>query len=110
METIGCYDCSGIVSMRAFACPHCGSREPLGPYAHNQRELRSHRIEYRNDRLLGGLTFLTGSAGFLFGAVEGSNWIFHTLLIIVCCMIGLLVAAAIIFFSTIARTFRNLFF
>jgi hypothetical protein len=52
-ELIGCNDCGGAVSLSAASCPHCGSREPSGPYTPAQREKRLHRIEEINDQTPG---------------------------------------------------------
>jgi hypothetical protein len=73
-ELIGCYDCGGAVSFSAGACPHCGSREPSGPYVQSQREQRFHRIEERNDQTLVGMLVLCTGIGFFFGAVTGGTW------------------------------------
>ncbi|GLR87666.1 hypothetical protein GCM10007857_43770 [Bradyrhizobium iriomotense] len=51
-ELIGCYDCGGNVSFSAMACPHCGSREPAGPYVQSSKERRLHGIEEKNDQTL----------------------------------------------------------
>ncbi|WP_439373474.1 hypothetical protein [Bradyrhizobium sp. DASA03120] len=36
-ELMGCYDCGGNISFSAVACPHCGSREPSGPYVQSPK-------------------------------------------------------------------------
>jgi len=73
-ETIGCHDCGGTVSFSAYSCPHCGSREPAGPYIHSPREQRLHNIEERNDQTLIGMLVLCAGIGFFFGAVTGGAW------------------------------------
>lgn len=70
-ELIGCHDCGGQVSFSAASCPHCGSREPSGPYIRSPREERLHRIEERNDQTFIGMTVLCTGIGFCFGAVTG---------------------------------------
>lgn len=70
-ELIGCHDCGGEVSFSAANCPHCGSREPSGPYFQSRRERRLHRIEARNDQTLIGMLVLCAGIGFLFGSVTG---------------------------------------
>lgn len=73
-ELIDCSDCGGRVSFSAAACPHCGSREPAGPYVHSPREQRRHRIEERNDQTVIGMLVLCTGIGFFFGAVTGGAW------------------------------------
>ncbi|MCA1510258.1 hypothetical protein [Bradyrhizobium sp. NBAIM01] len=68
-ELIGCYDCGSGVSFSALACPHCGSREPAGPYVESSKERRLHRIEEKNDQALIGMTVLCSGIGFFYGAV-----------------------------------------
>lgn len=70
-ELIGCHDCGGEVSFSAASCPHCGSREPSGPYFQSRRERRLHRIEARNDQTLIGMLVLCTGIGFFFGSVTG---------------------------------------
>lgn len=73
-ELIGCHDCGGAVSFSAVACPHCGSREPSGPYVQSSRERRLHRIAERNDQTVMGMLVLCTGIGFFFGAVTGGVW------------------------------------
>ncbi|SDC38944.1 hypothetical protein SAMN05216337_1002348 [Bradyrhizobium brasilense] len=73
-ELIGCHDCGEEVSFSAAACPHCGSREPSGPYIQSLREQRRHRIEERNDQTLMGMLVLCTGIGFFFGSVTGGAW------------------------------------
>jgi hypothetical protein len=73
-ELVGCHDCGEAVSFSAAACPHCGSREPSGPYIMSRREQRLHRIEERNDQTLMGMLMLCTGIGFFFGAVTGGAW------------------------------------
>lgn len=73
-ELIGCHDCGREVSFSAVACPHCGSREPSGPYVMSRREKRLHRIEQRNDRTLVAMLGLCSGIGFFFGAITGGPW------------------------------------
>ena len=73
-ELIGCHDCGGPVSFSAATCPHCGSKEPSGPYIRSPREQRFHRIEERNDQTLIGMLVLCTGIGFFYGAVTGGAW------------------------------------
>jgi hypothetical protein len=54
--------------------PHCGSREPSGPYIQSPRQQRLHRIEERNDQTLVSMMMLCIGIGFFFGAVTGGTW------------------------------------
>ena len=73
-ELIGCHDCGESVSFSASACPHCGSRQPSGPYRMSRREQQLHRIEDRNDQTLIGMLVLCTGSGFFLGALTGSVW------------------------------------
>ncbi|WP_128948548.1 MULTISPECIES: hypothetical protein [Bradyrhizobium] len=66
---IKCYDCGGSISFSAIAWPHCGSREPAGPYTQSSRERRQHRIEEKNDQTLIGVAAMCSGMGALYGAV-----------------------------------------
>ena len=70
-QTIDCHDCGGTVSFSAANCPHCGSREPSGPYIMSPREQRLHRIEDCNDQTLMRMLVLCTGIGFFYGAVTG---------------------------------------
>ena len=72
-ELIGCEDCGGAVSFSAASCPHCGSRDPTGPYIHSPRERRLHNIEGRNDQTLMSMLVLCTGIGLFFGAVTGGT-------------------------------------
>jgi hypothetical protein len=71
-ELIACHDCGGRVSFSAVACPHCGSREPAGPYEMSERERRLFRAEQENDRTLLAVTVLCTGIGVFYGAVMGT--------------------------------------
>jgi hypothetical protein len=71
MEVIRCHDCKRPVSFSATYCPHCGSKEPAGPYQFSKREARKFRIEDRNDNYLVRTTLLIGFIGLLYGIVVG---------------------------------------
>ena len=73
-ELIGCHDCGEAVSFSAAACPHCGSRDPSGPYMMSRKEKRLHRIEQRNDQTLISMMVLCTGIGFFFGALTGGAW------------------------------------
>lgn len=72
-ELVGCHDCGQGVAFSAVSCPHCGSREPAGPYVHSPRELRRLRVEGHNDRTL--ILSIAGCAllGAAFGALNASS-------------------------------------
>ena len=66
------------VSFSAAFCPHCGSKEPAGPYQFSKKEARKFRIEEKNDNYLVRTVLLLGLIGMLYGIVVGqkaeSNW------------------------------------
>src|SRR3979411_609118 len=66
MEVIKCHDCK-----RSAYCPHCGSKEPAGPYQFSKREARKFRSEDKNDNYLVRTTILIGFLGMLYGIVVG---------------------------------------
>jgi hypothetical protein len=71
MEVIRCHDCKCSVSFSAAHCPHCGSKEPAGPYQFSKREARKFRREDKNDNYLVRTTLLIGFLGLLYGIVVG---------------------------------------
>ena len=78
MELINCHDCRRPVSFSAAYCPHCGSKEPAGPYQFSKKEARKFRIEDKNDNYLVRTVLLLGLIGMLYGIVVGqkseSSW------------------------------------
>ena len=72
-ELLSCHDCGAGVSFSAVSCPHCGSREPAGPYVHGRGELRRLRAEERNDRTLILAVAGCGLFGVFFGAMTASG-------------------------------------
>jgi predicted nucleic-acid-binding Zn-ribbon protein len=64
---VPCHDCGRAKSFTAAACPHCGSREPGGPYVFTAGEKRGHNIEARNDRTLIATILACGVAGAAYG-------------------------------------------
>ncbi|MEY9981617.1 hypothetical protein ABH995_000954 [Bradyrhizobium yuanmingense] len=97
-ELIGCYDCGNGVSFSALACPHCGSREPAGPYVENSKERRLHRIEEKNDQTLIGMTVLCAGIGFFYGAVMiGAFGAFRY------CLLGAIIGAPAGFIINVSR-------
>ena len=71
MEVIRCHDCKCSVSFTAAHCPHCGSKEPAGPYQFSKREARKFRREDKNDNYLVRTTLLIGFLRLLYGIVVG---------------------------------------
>ena len=78
MEVIKCHDCKRPVSFSAACCPHCGSKEPAGPYQFSKKEARKFRIEDKNDNYLVRTVLLLGLIGTLYGTFVGqkneSSW------------------------------------
>lgn len=72
-ELTDCHDCRGAVAFGAASCPHCGSREPGGPYVLSPRERRQYRIEERNDRNLVMVSLCCAIAGGVYGALTASS-------------------------------------
>jgi hypothetical protein len=66
LNLMGCPDCSGLVSMRAIACPHCGC--PI-----QQRGAKPTKIErrYRMVRVLGIGYFIGGAIALAAAALSG---------------------------------------
>jgi hypothetical protein len=73
MELISCHDCGNGVSFTALSCPHCGSREPSGPYIQSRKEARRLRAEDRNDRTLIMLMIALGALGAFYGVETSSS-------------------------------------
>jgi hypothetical protein len=74
MELISCHDCDLPVSFTAAGCPHCGSREPSGPYRHSRKEARRIGIEGRNDTRLILMTAGMAVTGAFYGIKTSSLW------------------------------------
>jgi len=78
MEVIKCHDCKRPVSFSAAFRPHCGSKEPAGPYQFSKKEARKFRIEDKNDNYLVRTVLLLGLIGTLYGTFVGqkneSSW------------------------------------
>ncbi len=72
-ELIKCHDCGQAVAFSAVCCPHCGSREPQGPYRMNSSEHRRFRIEARNDRYGAVVAGIAGAIGALYGLSISSS-------------------------------------
>lgn len=72
-ELLTCHDCGNAISFSATNCPHCGSRDPTGPYVHSPRELRRHRIEAPNDWTLAVAVVGFSLLGVVFGLMTASG-------------------------------------
>jgi hypothetical protein len=106
MELISCYDCGKGVSFSAANCPHCGSAEPAGPYRHNRKEARRHRIEDKNDRTLIATTVVLGMLGAFYG-LETSSSILGALVAGVCYgFLGVVIGVPLAFAINITRNWR----
>jgi hypothetical protein len=106
MELISCHDCKGGVSFSAARCPHCGSREPAGPYRHSRREIRRHRIEYRNDRNLIFITLGLGAAGSLLGISTSASTFGAVIYGVAYGTLGLLIGVPVAFVINVTRGWR----
>jgi hypothetical protein len=102
-ELIDCHDCGGQVSFRAASCPHCGSPEPSGPYVFSKKEIRRHRIEYRNDINLLVTSLGCAAAGGLYGALVSTGGLGAFLHGLVYGLLGLLIGVPIAFAINVTR-------
>jgi hypothetical protein len=102
-ELIGCHDCGGRVSFRAANCPHCGSPEPSGPHVFNRKELRRHRVEYRNDINLVVTSLACAAAGGFYGAIVSSGGLAAVLHGVLYGALGLFVGVPIAFAINVTR-------
>src|ERR1700716_803075 len=116
MEVIKCHDCKRSVSFSAAYCPHCGSKEPAGPYQFSKKEARKFRIVDKNDNYLVRTTLLLGLIGMLYGIAVGqrseSSWDgVQTTIIIVSAiwygLIGLLVGVPVAATINVYRSGRH---
>ena len=88
------------MAFRAASCPHCGSPEPSGPYVLSRKELRRHRVEYRNDINLVVTSLACGAAGGFYGAIISSGGILHGVLY---AALGLFIGVPIAFAINVTR-------
>lgn len=102
-ELIGCHDCGGQVSFRAASCPHCGSPEPAGPYVFSRKEIRRHRVEYRNDINLLITSLACAAAGALYGVIISSSGLGAILHGLFYGVLGLLVGVPVAFAINVTR-------
>ncbi|MFT4116544.1 hypothetical protein [Bradyrhizobium sp.] len=102
-ELIECHDCGQAVSFSAASCPNCGSREPAGPYAHSERELRRLRGEARNDRTLIVSVVGCGLLGAAFGGLTASGSIMTIVGAAFYGLIGVLLGAPVGFVINMTR-------
>lgn len=75
MELIDCHDCRKPVSFTAAQCPHCGSREPAGPYQFSDRQSRRFRIEAYNDLRMVVFALLGAVIGVVYGVHVSDGWL-----------------------------------
>jgi hypothetical protein len=106
MELINCYDCGKPVSFSAAACPQYGSIEPSGPYRHNRREIRRHRIEERNDRTLIVFMRARRGRGVLWPPKTGSSWVSEAVFTLLYGFVGVVAAVPIAFAINVTRNWR----
>jgi hypothetical protein len=106
METIICHDCEKPVSFSAAVCPQCGSIEPRGPYRHNRRAIRRHRIEERNDRTLIVFMIALGAIGAFYGAKTGSSWVSEAVFTLLYGFVGVVAGVPIAFAINVTRNWR----
>jgi DNA-directed RNA polymerase subunit RPC12/RpoP len=98
-ELVPCHDCGRAVSFSAVACPHCGSREPGGPYVFSPREKRRHNIEARNDHTLITTILACAIVGAVYGLLVPGTLMAAVGFCLLGGIIGAPVGAAIIFTS-----------
>jgi hypothetical protein len=106
IELISCYDCGKGVSFSAANCPHCGSAEPVGPYRHNRKEARRHRIEEKNDRTLIATTVALGVIGAFYGAESSSSVLGALIAGLWYGFLGVAIGAPLAFAINITRNWR----
>ena len=92
------------MSFRAASCPHCGSPEPSGPYVFSRKEIRRHRIEYRNDINLVITSLACAAAGGFYGAIVSSSGLEAILHGLFYGLLGLLVGVPIAFAINVTRS------
>jgi hypothetical protein len=106
MELISCDDCGWSVSFSA-ACPNCGSREPSGPYRHNNRkEARRLRIEEKNDKNLIIVMTALGAVGAFYGFETSSNSLGALMLGFCYGFVGVVIGEPLAFAINITRNWR----
>jgi hypothetical protein len=105
-ELITCHDCGKPVSFTAAKCPSCGSAEPAGPYRFNEREIRRHRIEAKNDRNLLIAAVASGVIGGFYG-IESSSSTLGALIAALCYgFVGVAIAVPLAFAVNLTRNWR----
>ena len=87
----------------AASCPHCGSPEPSGPYVFSGKEIRRHRVEYRNDINLLITSLACAAGGVLQGAIISSSGLGAILHGLFYGLLGLLVGVPVAFALNVTR-------
>jgi hypothetical protein len=105
-ELTQCHDCSALVSFTALACPHCGSREPSGPYRFTKRETRRFRIEERNDRRLILMTAGLAAIGVFYGLETSSSTVGAVITTTLYGFLGAAIGAPLAFAINVTRHWR----
>jgi hypothetical protein len=109
MEVISCHDCEQFVSFSAVFCPHCGSKEPTGPYRLSKAQARRLGREQRNDNNLLIGTVSLGVAGMLYGiAINAPSVLWATIGAIFYGSLGVVAGAVIAGTFNIVRNLRYL--
>ena len=91
------------MAFRAASCPHCGSPEPSGPYVFSRKEIRRHRVEYRNDINLVVTSLACAAAGGFYGAIVSSSGVAAILHGLFYGMLGVFVGVPIAFAINVTR-------
>jgi hypothetical protein len=105
-ELIQCHDCAQPVSFSALACPHCGSREPSGPYQFSRKEARRIRIEERNDRRLIMMTVGLAALGAFYGLETSASVLRALFTVPLYGFVGAVIGAPLAFALNMTRHWR----
>lgn len=106
MQTIACHDCENQVSFSAVACPHCGSREPSGPYQFSAKQARRIGAEDKNDHVLVASCMAFGLLGALYGVVSSSDLVGEIFGVPAFALIGTTIAFPTVMLANVLRRLR----